>query len=1499
MLDGGYLSSAAAEFKSVFPFTSINQIPCLALLGEPGIGKSNAVRDSLNSLRAELGANAENSVLALDLSPFGNENRLIQELFESEKFKAWVDGSHSVSLFLDSLDEGLLRIDTLAALLATELEKYPINRLNLRIACRTAEWPPFLEQRLKKLWGEDQFKAYELAPLRAADVRGAALSEGIDAGEFLAEVDLKEASPLAAKPVTLRLLFNLYKKELRLPKTQSELYERGCLSLCEEPSDTRKTAKKIGKLTAAQRLRLAGRIAAITIFSNKANIWTGNDTGEQLESDVMVHEIAGGFERNLDGTEFHVTEQAVRETYSISGLFTARGVNRLGWAHQTFAEFLASWYLDYSNLDDNVLLGLLKHSNDQGSMIVPQLYETAAWSASKRPSLFRQLISLEPLVLLRSDVLAAGEKTRADLVAALLEIFANEQELDAWGTRHNYRKLYHSGLVAQLRSYIKNQEQGFLVRRVAIDIAEECQLTELNEELADIALDQREPIHTRKEAAVAVSRIKGDPLTKARMKPLALSQAGDDPDLELKGYGLICVWPEHMIADDLFDCLVTPREGFYGGYQSFLSNNLVPNLRVKDLPIALAWAERELHAGRVSYSLENVLDDILVRAWAYLEQPQILSPFARVAIKRIKHHDDVLSRDKGELLAMRQDFAKREQLLRYILPTLTTPVDLYLLGSSKLLSLQKDDVGWLIEEFIDAVDPQLQQTIVLILNEFMRAWSGTDPDVLNKVHAACEKDDTFRSQFGAVFEPVMLDSPTAQQMRESFEHLYDSRKKKRDEVEDQVLTPSPAERVLSQLDKFEKGDIDAWWRLNLEMTLESESRYYGSELEPDLTNLPGWKQASDETHVRIVAGAKAYLLSGNPQTDKWLGTNIIHRPAFAGYRALYLLSQTDPRFFDTLPPGVWQKWAGIVFHYPVLNGIGEETFNKHRSFIATAYHHDPDGVTGLLLAEIDHAKSDEGFFSLEKLQYCWDSPLKVALRNKLTDPTLPGRLMNTLLDKLLELGDLEAETFAHSLLLLPLPSDGTAREAARVAARSLLQYGASAGWESVWPAITSDAEFGRQVVESIALSWEGQNVFKLHEDQIANLYLWLSKQYPHEEDVSGVGMHFVGTREEIANWRNSLLSHLKGRGTPEAVNAIKRIVAELSNLEWLKWILIEAKKNMRQQTWKPLLPSQVLELTTLRKKSSNSTANGVRLNVEIPIKLWNRTIDTIPNLEELSRSYKAAPDSFAFLVGAGLSLPLFPLWDELLKRMVAYCYGKEKLSSQDKEELLGMLAGKKDYSYVASACVDVLELHEYRQFIEREFDKNFTIEEISFAYRALFELRPNTIITTNFDQIPDRLANTSAAIDLLPSSIGTRSYTVFTNRTTPEAGNAWKKKEPIVFKMHGCSKDQESIVLTLENFQDVLSERRVRGFLDGVFKAQTVIFLGFSFSDPHIDSILSLLAEANANIGSPHYVLTDSLAKHQRRLWEKKYGVTVLNYEPSNSEHPEVPEFIRFLKSFH
>ena len=100
----------------------------------------------------------------------------------------------------------------------------------------------------------------------------------------------------------------------------------------------------------------------------------------------------------------------------------------------------------------------------------------------------------------------------------------------------------------------------------------------------------------------------------------------------------------------------------------------------------------------------------------------------------------------------------------------------------------------------------------------------------------------------------------------------------------------------------------------------------------------------------------------------------------------------------------------------------------------------------------------------------------------------------------------------------------------------------------------------------------------LKESQLADIYMHLARLYPYKEDPHHEGVFTPGPRDDIANFRDSILNQLKQSGTEEACEEIKRIAKELPELDWLNWTLYEAQIITRQKTWKPLMPEEIIEL---------------------------------------------------------------------------------------------------------------------------------------------------------------------------------------------------------------------------------------------------------------------------------------------------------------------------------
>jgi len=674
--DGGFLSDPDERSGKIFnpelvAFDQLAEIPCLALLGEPGIGKSWAIQGNSTAAR-EAAASQGDKVIHLDLRSYGSEDRLVQNLFEAADWKMWRSGSHRLHVFLDSLDECLLQIKNVAALLADELLKQqPLERLHLRIACRTARWPAVLEASLIQLYGVEGFKPYELAPLRRVDAERAAEQSGIaDKVAFLARIGVLDVSSLAIKPVTLNFLIRTYLNEGDLPANQLDLYELGCKMLCEESSDSLRGAGRVGNLSTEQRLAVASRIAGVTQFANRYAVWTGREGDARPDEDVLIADLCDGVENTPD--DVRVSADAIREVLN-TGLFSSRGAERIGWAHQTYAEFLAARYCRIRAMPIEQVQVLLFHPEGQSRRLVPQLHELAGWVSVANQQVFNAVAAADPEALLGAAAANLSHKQRSIVVESILR----RSETARWDLRAYmswlYRKLKHPDLATQLLPYIRKGRSQAPIRHAAIDIARACEVSDLASDLVDLALDTSENRHLRISAAFAVAMI-GRDQDKARLRPLALGEVGEDPDDEMKGCGLTAVWPELINASEIFDLITPPRQpNLYGAYASFLDGKLIEKMNAADLPIALGWFSRQPCRSHMPGAIDRLMDDILELAWKNLDHSGVLEGLVAALLSRIKLQDSIVSRfEKGGInREIEADDERRRALLEKLLPDLT------------------------------------------------------------------------------------------------------------------------------------------------------------------------------------------------------------------------------------------------------------------------------------------------------------------------------------------------------------------------------------------------------------------------------------------------------------------------------------------------------------------------------------------------------------------------------------------------------------------------------------------------------------------------------------------------------------------------------------------------------------------------------------------------------------------------------------------------------------
>lgn len=1171
--DDGYLpdpDSQSSQFwnKQVVSFEEISDLRALVLLGDPGMGKSTILSEQESVWGKKQNDSSEKS-LFINLRSYQSDSRLAAHLFESPIFKEWLAGTHTLHLFLDSLDEGLLSIKVLAACLADEFKKLPSERLYLRIACRTVEWPDLLENGLADWLGKEVVQHYVLAPLRKKDVEEAARVAGIDAKLFLGQVESSAVIPFAIKPVTLNFLLSVYRTQRSLPNSQSALYLEGCRLLAAETSESRGAAGYKGELTAEQRLAVAARIAATMIFGNRNAVHLGVNPAEAPNEDVEIRELSAGTE-SADDVRFKVGEKEIRETLG-TGLFSTRGPNRIGWGHQTYAEFLAAWYLKKHDVSISQIKSLITHPDDPNRKIIPQLGEAAAWLAGMIPEIFQAIVRAEPDLLLRSEVATGDSPRRAALVKALLQLYEDEHAYDR--DRQHYKNLAHPGLGGQLRPYITDKTKGVIVRRVAIDIAESCNIQPLNDVLLEVALDTSDNLASRVQAASAIWRI-GDDQTRKRLKPLAFSDDANDLSDELKGSVLRALWPAHVTARELFSFLRPPKSGgFVGIYRLFISSELVKDLAPQDLIPALEFVTGLSQPRReMNSSLESLMDGIVIKAWENMYVQGVTEVLAKFVTSRLKHHDGLIKGGFGKTdhLVFREDEDKRHRLLNAVFQTVAqtpeTKAQWLLFTHTPLVF--PEDFEWLIS-CLDLKPAREVQAVIVNLIE--RLFKPT-PEHLDAIHEASNRHQLMADKFKSIWEPILLGSENAHKMKASHEEHQEWIKTMEERP---PLTPPPTERVSRLLEECENRNVAAWCGLIGELSLEPTSTHYGSSFEWDLMKLPGWLSADETIRKRIVVAAEKFVLSQPLDSSDWLGTGEFSLLVLSGYSALALLLNLKPAVIDSLTSDQIGKWCPIILTFPFS---GDESYRAVKDeLLKIAYRKSQLAVLDVATISIEkEVEKGERIGTATELNGIWDERISNLLLRYAKRSELKPKSMSSLLSVLFSHDNLEAQLFASSLVPTPPPVRDPERAQAVAAAQTLMLDTKDVGWSIVWPAMQADEDFGKQVILGVCSDYESIGS-RLNEDQLADLYVWLTHYFEVPEHKSGEA-HWVGPLEYIDLWRNAIVQLLTHRGSFRACEAIKRLQRELPQLDWLKWVYVDAQAQARRATWVPAQPQDIIKL---------------------------------------------------------------------------------------------------------------------------------------------------------------------------------------------------------------------------------------------------------------------------------------------------------------------------------
>lgn len=213
--------------------------------------------------------------------------------------------------------------------------------------------------------------------------------------------------------------------------------------------------------------------------------------------------------------------------------------------------------------------------------------------------------------------------------------------------------------------------------------------------------------------------------------------------------------------------------------------------------------------------------------------------------------------------------------------------------------------------------------------------------------------------------------------------------------------------------------------------------------------------------------------------------------------------------------------------------------------------------------------------------------------------------------------------------------------------------------------------------------------------------------------------------------------------------------------------------------------------------------------------------------------------NLAVFAGAGLSIPAgYVNWKQLLQPIA----DELDLDINREENNLVQLA-----QYHCN--MNQSNRGKINQLLVNEFSRKASLTE---NHRILARLPVETFWTTNYDKMIE-----SALLDVgkIPDVKYNNKQLAF---TVP-------RRDAIVYKMHGDIDHPSETILTKDDYESYhVKMQPFLNALSGDLVSKTFLFLGFSFTDPNLDYILSRVRISYSRDQRPHYCLLKNLSKEQQ-----------------------------------
>ena len=243
-------------------------------------------------------------------------------------------------------------------------------------------------------------------------------------------------------------------------------------------------------------------------------------------------------------------------------------------------------------------------------------------------------------------------------------------------------------------------------------------------------------------------------------------------------------------------------------------------------------------------------------------------------------------------------------------------------------------------------------------------------------------------------------------------------------------------------------------------------------------------------------------------------------------------------------------------------------------------------------------------------------------------------------------------------------------------------------------------------------------------------------------------------------------------------------------------------------------------------------------------------------------------DDTVLFIGSGISLwSGLPSWPKFIEELAVFIE-----SAGGSADLIRDEARRGDLLQAASYGFDKLTKHQIGEFVRSAC--RYGVAKPHEIHKKIVLLGPGCFVTTNYDNLIEESLRLWQPDRFFRPPVSNRHLTETAEIVHARAVN-------FVFKPHGDAADCERIVLTREQYRQLLPGGERHAALESVkilLASRPVVYLGFGLRDPDFLYIRDLLSNTYKGGTRDHFAIMADSAAGEIDYWRRNYGIHLVSY---------------------